>query len=97
MIMNKMRPVHPGEVLSEELETRGLKRAELAKALHVSPRRVGALVNGERRITADTALRLARFFGSSAEMWMAMQQAYDIRVAELTIGNDIKRTVTPLS
>jgi len=94
MTPNKIRPIHPGEVLSEELDSRGLTRAEFAHALHVPPRRVSAILNGQRPITADTALRLARFFDSSAEMWMAMQHAYEIRVAEIRVGEEIKRTVS---
>lgn len=93
MIKNKMRPIHPGEILGEELEARGLSRVELSRALCVPPNRVTALLEGRRAITADTALRLARFFGSSPEMWMAMQSAYEIRVAEQTVGKDIQKTV----
>lgn len=93
MVKNKMRPMHPGEVLGDELELRGLSRAELARALHVPANRITAILNGQRAITADTALRLARFFGTSPEMWMVMQAAYEIRIAEDNVGNKIARTV----
>ena len=82
---NAMRPVHPGEVLREEyLEPLGLSANALAKALHLSPSRVNDIVLERRGITADTAVRLARYFNSSAQFWLNLQSAYDLREAELS-------------
>jgi len=80
---NGMRPVHPGEVLSEEyLKPLGMSVNALAKALHLSPSRVNDIVLERRGISADTAVRLARYFGSSAQFWLNLQSAYDLRKAE---------------
>jgi addiction module HigA family antidote len=80
---NGMRPVHPGEVLSEEyLKPLGMSVSALAKALHLTPSRVNDIVLERRGISADTAVRLGRYFGSSAEFWLNLQSAYDLRVAE---------------
>ena len=77
--MKKIAPVHAGEVLLEEfMKPYGLSQNALAKALHISPRRINEIVNQKRAITADTALRLARFFGNSAEFWMNLQSRYDL-------------------
>ncbi|TLY70194.1 MAG: HigA family addiction module antidote protein [Gammaproteobacteria bacterium] len=82
---NGMRPVHPGEVLrAEYLEPLGLSANALAKALHLSPSRVNDIVLERRGITADTAVRLARYFNSSAQFWLNLQSAYDLREAELS-------------
>jgi|SRR5579863_3310583 len=78
-----MRPVHPGEVLSEEyLKPLRMSVSALAKALHLTPSRVNDIVLERRGISADTAVRLGRYFGSSAEFWLNLQSAYDLRVAE---------------
>lgn len=78
-IKNGMRPVHPGEVLSEELmKPMGLSSNRLAEAIGVPANRVSTIVTGKRDVTADTALRLARFFGSSPTFWMNLQAAYDL-------------------
>ena len=80
--MNKIRPIHPGEILLEEfMQPLALSQNALAKALHVTPRRINEIVNQKRAITADTALRLAKFFGNSAEFWMGLQNRYDLEVA----------------
>ena len=80
--MNKIIPVHAGEILLEEfMQPFELSQNALAKALHVTPRRINEIVNKKRAITADTALRLAKFFGNSAEFWMNLQNRYDLETA----------------
>jgi addiction module HigA family antidote len=89
-------PVHPGKVLLEEaMSPIGLSAGELASRLGIPPARVLEIVGGDRAITADTALRLARFFGMSAQFWMNLQASYDLKIAERTRGAEISRTVTP--
>lgn len=89
----KLRPIHPGEMLQDELQERQVSMNELARALHVPMNRISAIVNGKRSITADTALRLARYFGTSPQMWMNLQIAYDIERAELEHGEQIELEV----
>jgi addiction module HigA family antidote len=80
---NGMRPVHPGEILRKEyLEPMGMSANALAKALHLTPSRVNDIVLERRGVTADTAVRLARYFNSSAQFWLNLQSMYDLRVAE---------------
>jgi addiction module HigA family antidote len=87
---------HPGEVLSEEfLKPLGLSVNALAIALRVPATRIGAIVKGERSVTADTALRLARFFGTSAEFWITLQATHDLTKTRLQSGVAIKRDVRP--
>jgi len=87
---------HPGEVLSEEfLVPLGLSVNALALALRVPATRIGAIVKGERAVTADTALRLARFFGTSAEFWVNLQAMHDLTKARQQSGNAIERDVRP--
>lgn len=93
----KLPPIHPGEILRDELAEIGLSANALAKALDVPANRVTAILNGQRGVTADTALRLAQFFGSSAEFWMNLQQSYDLAMAERDSGKVIARTVKPLA
>jgi antitoxin HigA-1 len=82
-----MEPVHPGEILLEEfLKPLGLSQYQLAKELNVPPRRINEIVHGERRITADTALRLARFFGTSERFWMNLQSRYDLEIERDRLG-----------
>lgn len=82
-INNGMRAIHPGEVLREEfLAPFGMTAHALAVALHVPPPRINDIVRERRAISADTALRLSRYFGTSAEFWMGLQADYDLRVAE---------------
>ncbi len=90
---NRMPPVHPGEILRDELTELGMSANALAKALDVPANRITAILNGQRAITADTALRLARFFGVSARFWLNLQQSHDLKVAERTAGEKIRRTV----
>jgi addiction module HigA family antidote len=87
---------HPGEVLSEEfLKPLGMSVNALALALRVPATRVGAIVKGERSVTADTALRLARFFGTSAEFWITLQATHDLTKARMESGGTIERDVRP--
>ena len=81
MSTNTMRPIHPGEILREELEELGGSARELARALDVPVNRVTGILREERGITADTALRLARYFNSRPELWLNLQSAYDLRQA----------------
>ena len=75
-------PIHPGEILGDELEELEVSAAELARALKVPPNRISQIIAGKRNITADTALRLGRWFGMSARFWLNLQQLYDLRLAE---------------
>lgn len=102
MAHNRMRPIHPGEVLREEyLAPLGLSVNALAMALHVPATRLHEIVNERRRITADTALRLARYFGdddnsrSDAQFWLTLQAAYDLRSTEAERGKEIEQQVIP--
>lgn len=82
-------PIHPGEHLAEELHDLGISAAELARQIDVPVNRITGIIHGQRGITADTALRLGHWFGSRAEFWMNLQQAYELRVAENEIGAQI--------
>src|SRR6266513_587510 len=98
MKTNKLPPIHPGEILREEfMKPRGLSQNALARALNVPPRRINEIVLEKRGITADTALRLARFFGTSAEMWTGLQADYDLRTARCEKQKQIERDVEPLT
>ena len=90
---NGMRPVHPGEILAEELEELGLSANALAKALDVPTNRVTAILKGQRGVSADTALRLARYFGTTPQLWQNLQKAFELRVAEIESGSQIKERV----
>ena len=86
MIHNGMRPVHPGEILREEfMAPLGLSANALARALHVTPARINDIVRERRGITADTALRLARYFGGDAQSWLNLQTNFDLRLAEQSV------------
>jgi len=90
----KLQPVHPGEVLSEEfLKPMGLSQNRLALDISVPPRRINEIVLGKRSITADTALRLARYFGNSPQFWLGLQREYDLDIAEDTLGDRLIREV----
>ena len=82
--------IHPGEHLAEELTELGMSAAELARKLDVPTNRVTGVLNGQRAITGDTALRLAHFFGTSAEFWLNLQSLYDLRIAQKKVGKSIK-------
>jgi antitoxin HigA-1 len=96
MAKNGMRPVHPGEILKEDfLKPAGLSANALAKALHVPAPRINDIVLERRGITADTAMRLARYFGGDAQSWLNLQMLYDLRVAERKSARQIEREVVP--
>ena len=82
--------IHPGEHLAEELGSLDMSAAELARKIHVPANRVTQILNGTRAITGDTALRLAHFFGTSAQFWMNLQSLYDLRLAQEEAGKSIK-------
>jgi len=92
-----LSPIHPGEVLLEDfMKPLGLSQYRLAKDIGVTPIRISQIVNGQRSITVDTALRLARYFGTSAAVWLRLQLRYDLEVAESEFGDRIKREVKVL-
>jgi addiction module HigA family antidote len=82
--------IHPGEHLAEELKELGMSAAELARKLDVPTNRITGILNGQRAITGDTALRLAHFFGTSAEFWLNLQSLYELRVAQKKLGKSIR-------
>src|SRR6266852_3211883 len=82
--------IHPGEHLAEELKELGMSAAELARKLEVPTNRITSILNGQRAITGDTALRLSHFFGTSPEFWLNLQSLYELRVAQRQSGNSIK-------
>jgi len=86
--------IHPGEHLAEELETLGMSAAELARQLKVPTNRITEILNGQRAITGDTALRLAHFFGTSAQFWLNLQSLYELRLAEKKAGKAIRALPT---
>ena len=89
-------PIHPGEVLFEEfMEPLQLTASALARELHVPANRVTALINGQRSVTADTALRLARYFGTTAEFWLRLQVDFDLRDTERRVSDTVRRQVSP--
>lgn len=94
--MNKMRPIHPGEVLREEfLEPLDMSAHALAQALRVPAPRVNDLVRERRSVTPDTALRLARYFGTTPQFWLNLQASYDLKIALREEGKRIEREVEP--
>lgn len=96
MFKNGMRPVHPGEVLLEDyIKPMGVSVRALSIALHVPYSRLRKIVDGKRGVSADTALRLERYFGSDAQGWLALQAAYDLRIAEQQNAKVIARQISP--
>lgn len=94
MMDKSLSPIHPGEVLLEDfMKPLGLTQYRLARELGVTPIRISQIVNGERSITVDTAMRLARYFGTSAAVWLRLQVRYDLEVAEKELGPRISREV----
>jgi addiction module HigA family antidote len=94
----KLLPIHPGEILREEfMRPHGLSQNTLARALGVPPRQINKIVLERRGITVDTALRLARYFGTSAEMWTGLQADYDLRLVRYDKARTIEREVEPLA
>ena len=97
-LKNGMRPVHPGEVLREDfLRPAGLTANALAKALHVPAPRINDIVRERRGVSADTAMRLARYFGGDARSWLNLQALYDLRLAEIANARRIEREVMPIA
>jgi antitoxin HigA-1 len=98
MSRDKLNPVHPGEVLLEEfLKPMGLSQNRVALDIGVHPRRINEIVLGKRRISADTALILARFFGTSPQFWLGLQMDYDLDVAADELGRKLEIEVRPFS
>lgn len=94
----KMPPVHPGEILSDEfLKPMGISQYRLAVDVSVPPRRINEIVHSKRAVTADTALRLARYFGNSAEFWMNLQARYDLEVQRGRIGAEVLKKISLIS
>ena len=94
-MVNNMRAIHPGEHLRDEMEELGLSARALAKALGVPVNRVTAILNEQRAVTADTALRLSRYFGGTPEFWLSLQSSYELRRTRQEAGKKIERAVTP--
>jgi len=92
----KRRPIHPGQVLKTVLEDAGISANALALALRIPANRLTEIVNGRRAISADTALRLARYFGTSAQMWMNLQSTFDLETAEDSLAERIESEVQPM-
>jgi addiction module HigA family antidote len=90
----KLNPIHPGEILMEEfLKPIGVSQYRLAKDISVPPRRINEIVHGRRSVTADTALRLGRFFGMPPQFWLNLQTRYDLEVTEDSLGNRLEKEV----
>lgn len=92
---NKTRPFHPGEILRDELEELELSASGFARLLSVPANRITSILNGTRSITADTAIRFGRFFGTSPEFWLNLQLSYDLKTAQRKMGKKIEREVHP--
>ena len=84
-------PIHPGEHLAEALEELGMSAAEFARQIDVPTNRITSILNGTRAVTADTALRLGHWFGTSAEFWLNLQKLYELRLAEAEVGAEIRK------
>lgn len=98
MTRQRLAPVHPGEVLLEELlKPMGISQSRLALSIGVHPRRINEIVLGKRAITADTALRLARFFGTSAKFWLGLQTDYDLDVTAERLGRRLDTEVREMA
>lgn len=97
MTFRERKPVHPGEILAEDiLPELGMNANQVGEALGVPANRISEILRGRRSITADTALRLGRWLGSSPRFWMNLQRSYDLEVAERDLGRTIEQQVTPL-
>jgi antitoxin HigA-1 len=90
---NTMNPMHPGEHLAEFLDEMGISQYRLAHDISVPPRRINEIVKGKRKVTADTALRLGRYFGMSAQFWMNLQDRYELEVTERALGDRLDQEV----
>jgi len=94
MSARRLQPIHPGEILREEfLEPMGISQYRLAKDISVDPRRINAIIQGKRAITADTALRLARYFDTSERFWLNLQAQYDLEVERDELGSRLEKEV----
>ncbi len=94
---DRLPPIHPGEVLAEDfMKPLGLSQYRVAKDIGVPALRISQIVNGKRAVTADTAMRLARYFGTSPDVWLRLQARYDLEVAQLTYGTRIEEEVKVL-
>ena len=94
----KLNPIHPGEVLMEEfLKPLGMSQSKLALDISVHPRRINEIVLGKRGITANTALRLSRYFGNSPQFWLGLQMDYDLDVAEDLLGSRLDREIKTIT
>lgn len=90
----RLDPIHPGEILLEDfMKPKGISINRLARDIVVPPGRISAIVNGKRAITADTALRLGKYFGVTPQTWMGLQAEYDLRVAQRTIGEEVEKRI----
>jgi addiction module HigA family antidote len=97
-VTKKLAPIHPGEILQEEfLRPMGISQYRLAKSISVPPRRINELVHGNRGVTADTALRLSRFFGTSERFWMNLQARYELEIEKDRLGNRLNTEVIELA
>jgi antitoxin HigA-1 len=88
-------PIHPGEILADELEELGMSATALSRALAVPTNRITQIINGQRAITAETALRLGQWFATSPDFWLNLQKQYELRLAEQQYGRKIRETVSP--
>ena len=96
MKTKKIHPIYPGEILMEEfLKPLGISQYRLAKAIKVPPRRINEIVHGQRSVSADTALRLGRFFGMEAQFWLNLQARYDLETAREMLADKLEREVQP--
>jgi len=94
MSARRLQPIHPGEILREEfLDPMGITQYRLAKDITVDPRRINAIIQGKRAITADTALRLARYFGTSERFWLNLQTQHDLEVERDELGDRLEKEV----
>jgi addiction module HigA family antidote len=97
MSTRELPPIHPGEILLEEyLKPMGISQYRLAKDINVDPRRINEIVHGQRSISADTALRLARYFGTSERFWLNLQSRYDLELQKLELGERLEQEVKAL-
>ncbi len=95
-MITRFTPIHPGEILLNEfLEPLGISQYKLAKSISVPPRRINEIVHGSRAITADTALRLAKYFGMSERFWLNLQTRYDLEVEKDRLGDRLEKEVAP--
>ena len=98
MSVREIPPIHPGEILLEEyLKPMNISQYRLAKEIAVDPRRINEIVHGQRAISADTALRFARYFGTSERFWMNLQSRYDLELQKMVLGDRLEKEVKVLS